>query len=475
MPRLEERDYTYFTTVRGMCRTCRAIVPARVFFLDDAVWQQSLCPSCENKPALICGDQAWYLEQVGQALPDRSPLPGSRPPQHGCPKDCGPCTWHASPCQLPVLSVTNACDLDCPICFTYNRPDKLYHMSVEEMRAAVDWVVEATGRVDLINITGGEPTLHPSIMDLLRCCKRPEIGRITMNTNGLRLAEDPALCRQLADLNVYVVLSFNTFAPEIARSLHGRDVIEAKLKAIDNLTQAGVRMTLLNVMMRDVNEQTMSGILDLMRSNDQILSATVQTMTYTGQGGGQWPVRDHLPVDEAARRVCEHSKGDLVPSDFTTRPSAHPLCYQVCYMLKSRDRLLPFARFIPPEKLRDLMRDSYLLRLESEEPFLREVIDTLYADGETAHLEAFRGLVKAVFPSSGPLDAFERQHRAEALVRTIYIHAHMDESTFDCSRAMHCPDLVPTEPGRMVSACSYNLFHRMRDERFYAGPRKDTQ
>ena len=49
MPRLEERDETYFTTVRGMCRQCRRIVPARVFFRDGQVWQQSLCPTCARR------------------------------------------------------------------------------------------------------------------------------------------------------------------------------------------------------------------------------------------------------------------------------------------------------------------------------------------------------------------------------------------------------------------------------------------
>ena len=52
-------------------------------------------------------------------------------------------------------------------------------------------------------------------------------------------------------------------------------------------------------------------------------------------------------------------------------------------------------------------------------------------------------------------------------MRTVYLHAHMDEDTFDCSRAMLCPDLVPAEPGRLIPACTYNLFYRMKDERFY--------
>jgi hypothetical protein len=468
MARLEERDYTYFTTVRGMCRLCRQIVPARVFFRDGKVWQESLCPQCENPPALIAADKKWYLESVLKSFPDRSPLPGSHAPRLGCPHDCGPCAWHASPCQLPVVSVTNACDLNCPICFTYNRKDVLYYMPLDEMRRTVDWIVESSGPVDLINITGGEPTLHPDILGILECCRRPEIGRVTMNSNGLGLARNVGLCEALAELGVYVILSFNAFDSQASVTMHGRDVVEQKLRALENLTRAGVRMTFLNVMMRGVNEDAVGGILDLMRGNDQILSLTVQTMTYTGQGGGKWPVRAHIPVDEAARIVCAHSRGHLEFSDFLPRPSAHPLCYLTCYALKSGDRFLPFARFAPAEKIAALMEHSYLMRVHGREDFFRDAVNDLYAAGRSDELGVFRRLMEELYPAGRQPTVFERQRIAESAVRTVYVHAHMDEDTFDCSRAMLCPDLVPTEPGRLIPACTYNLFYRMRDERFYA-------
>ena len=482
MARLEERDYTYFTTVRGMCRRCRRIVPARVFFRNDRVWQESLCPNCHGqkiaaaKPdklatrptvGLIAGDQNWYLENVLKTFPDHSPLTGSHSPRHGCPHDCGPCTWHASPCQLPVISVTNVCNLRCPICFTYNRPDRCYFMSIAEMRRTVDWIIESSGPVDLINITGGEPTLHPLILDLLQCCRRPEIGRVTMNSNGLRLAEDVALCEQLAALGVYVILSFNTLDSAASEAIHGRDVVGAKIKAIENLTRAGARMTLLHVMIRDLNEDAVGGILDLMRRNDNILSLTVQTMTYTGQGGGRWRTPAHIPVDEAARIVCAPSRGQMEISDFVARPSSHPLCYLTCYMLKHSDEFLPFARFATREKLAAMMRDSYLMRLEGEDDFFKDVLAELYAQDNSERLKVFRRLVEQLYPKNRTLSVFERQRIAESAVRTVYVHAHMDEDTFDCSRAMLCPDLVPAEPGRLIPACTYNLFYRMQDERFY--------
>ncbi len=467
MSRLDERAYTYFSTVRSMCRSCRAVVPARVFFQEGKVWQQNLCPCGNSQPALIAADKDWYLENILRPISDRSPLKLSHPLKNGCPHDCGPCAWHATPCQLPVISVTNACNLGCPICFTYNRPDRTYFMSVEEMERTVDWIIASSDRVDLINITGGEPTLHPRILDLLRCCKRPEIGRITMNSNGLRLAEDPDLCEQLAALGAYVILSFNTFDPKTALLLHGKDVVEEKLQAIENLTRAGVKITLLYVMMRDTNENALAGILDLIRTNDQILSLTVQTMTYTGQGGGYWPLRQPIPVDEAARMVCQQSGGAFVFSDFLPRPSSHPLCYLTCYVLKSGRTFLPFARFAPAEKILSLMKDSYLIRLGDEEDFFREAINRLYSEGKTEPLKLFRELIEALYPRNRDISIFERQRLAESSVRTIYIHAHMDEDTFDCSRAMLCPDLVPAEPGRLIPACTYNLFYRMKDERFY--------
>ncbi len=470
MPRLQERDYIYFTTVRGMCRRCRQIQPARVFLRNGQVWQQSLCPCGPQEPVLIAADSRWYMSEVVRPMPDRSPVFGAKPPQRGCPHDCGPCTWHASPCQLPIFSITNACNLRCPICFTYNRQDRTYFMTAGEMKEVVEWIISATGQVDLINVTGGEPTLHPNLLELLALCRRPEIGRITMNSNGLRLADDYELCRRLADLGVYVILSHNTFDPETSCRLHGRDLTAVKQQAIENLTRAGARMTLLNVLMRDTNEDALGGLLDLMRRNDQILSLTIQTMTYTGQGGGQFPRARHIPVDEAAQIVCRQSHGALEPTDFITRPSAHPLCYLVCYLLKSGDQLLPFTRFSSPDGIRRALGDSYLLRPEPAADLFTDAIDQLYATGETTHLMALRRLIEQLYPTVRSISTSERQRRAEASVRTIYLHAHMDEDTFDCSRAMLCPDMVPAGPGRMIPACTYNLFYRMQDERFYSPP-----
>ena len=78
------------------------------------------------------------------------------------------------------------------------------------------------------------------------------------------------------------------------------------------------------VLVRDENEDVPTKLLELMRSNDHILSLTVQTMTYTGQGGGLFEKAKHVPVDDAARMLCKTLDGEITPDDFVSRPSCHP-------------------------------------------------------------------------------------------------------------------------------------------------------
>jgi uncharacterized radical SAM superfamily Fe-S cluster-containing enzyme len=343
------------------------------------------------------------------------------------------------------------------------------------MQETVDKLIEHTGNLDLINITGGEPTLHPQLIDILKVCKRPEIGRITLNTNGITQAQDPALCRQLADLGVHVVLSYNSTDPETTITLHGQDITAQKRQAIDTMTEAGLKITLLHVMVQGINQAALAPILDLMARRDNILSLTIQTMTYTGQGGGHFKNTGHIPVDLAARILCEQSQGTLTFDDFVTRPSAHPQCYLICYLLKHGTKMIPFTRMAPKEKIQQLFQDSYLIRPGQGQDFFTDLINQLYADERTEHLPVLRQLMEQMYPSNAAsLSEFDRQAIAESAVRTIYIHAHMDEDTFDCSRAMQCPDLVPTEPGRLIPACTYNLFYRMKDENFYVEQEEST-
>ena len=117
------------------------------------------------------------------------------------------------------------------------------------------------------------------------------------------MASDEDFCRALADLGVYVVLSFDTFQPERALRIHGRDVTAQKQRALENLQRFGIGTTLLNVMIRGLNDDEIGEIIRLAKTHPVVRSVTVQTMTFTGKGGKNFQPRETMPLDGAAKAI----------------------------------------------------------------------------------------------------------------------------------------------------------------------------
>src|SRR5919202_1757578 len=81
--------------------------------------------------------------------------------------------------------VTAACNLCCPTCFAESSPHTLGTVPVERVLANVDQrLAREGGRIDVLMVSGGEPTIHPRLMPLLEQLMERDIVRILMNTNG---------------------------------------------------------------------------------------------------------------------------------------------------------------------------------------------------------------------------------------------------------------------------------------------------
>lgn len=463
------RDYAYYKMTQGMCRTCRSIVNARIVEKNGSIIQENLCPDCGHTESLIAEDSAWYFEHVNTPIKTVAPKTVNTPVKNGCPYDCGACAFHENRANLPVFSITNACNMNCPICFTYNRNDTLYFMSLEEMKKTVDFLLSSNESYDLINITGGEPTLHQDLVDLIKIATHEKIGRITVNSNGIRLSQDEDLVRKLADLGVYIILSFDTLDRETSLKIHGEDVVGAKLKALDNMARHGIGVTLLFVMIKGVNDHEIHDIIRLSETYPNIRSITIQTMTFTGQGGGLFSPRERITLDMASRRIEETSETTLSRSHFFPLPSNHPLCYSIAYYFKTDQGLKSFTDILPKEKLIDLIGSNYIMHPDDVfyDTFNEAITTSWVTDTNTDLLRFIKKLLKTMYPKDRQLTPFERQQIAETSILTVYIHAHMDEENFDISRIVCCTDLVPVDGERLIPACAYNLFYRMKDKRFW--------
>ena len=232
-----------------------------------------------------------------------------------------------------------------------------------------------------------------------------------MNSNGLRLATDEDFCRALADLGVYVMLSFDTFQPERALRIHGRDVIAQKQQALENLQRFGIGTTLLNVMIRGLNEDEIGEVIRLAKAHSVVRSVTVQTMTFTGKGGGDFQPRETMPLDGAAKAIeARHERRNAEQRFLSPLRGASALLQR---------RLLSQGRGTLPLADRLLQRGgtagdvgaglSSAAGEDGQEVF-RQAIDRLWAEGDPANLlPAVRGLVDRMYP---PGRALEQQPSA---------------------------------------------------------------
>jgi 7,8-dihydro-6-hydroxymethylpterin dimethyltransferase len=461
----------YLGQSRGMCRECGASVEVRYLARGQRVYLQRLCPQHGQHEALVAGDLTWYLEAMSQPVAP-CPPPKVHATKHArCPDACGPCLFHGQRCHLPIIPITNACNLRCPICFGFNRPDP-YFMPPEEFARRLDFMLDATSGVDLINITGGEPTLHPDLLAMLALAKRPGIGRITLNTNGIVLGRRPELARALADLGIYVVLSLDTLRSDRSKVIHGTDVVEDKLRALAVLEEHRIPTTILHVLVPGNNEDEVPTWLDLLAKKPFVRSLTIQTMTYTGQGGAHFQPRTPVPVDEVERMIDRASGGRIAVSDFMPLPTAHPLCYGVSYLLASDEEgLHPMTRLLGKSEIASMARDGYLLHPSDDlESAMKAALDRLWSEGkEPGLLRILRNMLAAIYPPGPALDVYQRQRAGERFVKTIFVHAHMDEDTYETGRAMRCPDQVVMDEHNLVGACNFNLMYRMPDPLFGVG------
>jgi uncharacterized radical SAM superfamily Fe-S cluster-containing enzyme len=458
----------------SLCGTCKRSIPAEIWRAASQVVMRKRCPEHGAADVVVSSSADWYAEIMQYPPILTRPEPRKHAAQ-GCPFDCGPCTSHEQQVQLPIVPITSACNLDCPICYTHNRNEGAYQMSEAELRAILEHIRRTDPERRIINLTGGEPTQHPAFERLVQLCHDEGIHRITISTHGMRFLKDEALLERLAQLDARIILSFDSFKADINKQMLGGQFLDAKLKVLDLLEKHGVSTTLLPVIARGVNDGELGAFLELGLARDFIRSVELHTMTFTGQSGASFDRAGRYTTHDVLVDIERQTAGALRVSDFVPSPAAHPLCYLVTYLLRMPDgRWLPFPRFMAAADLRAMLAGTlYMEPGPDMERSLHDIINRLWA-GDIACAEAdgvlavLRDLAERLFAPG--LSARERLRIAESSSKAVYVHAHMDEETFDTDRIRQCCVGIREPDGTNIPSCAYNVLYRNRDARFTKRP-----
>lgn len=472
-PERAATPHVYYSMTKSLCGVCKRSVDAKIHLREGQVFFHKFCPEHGHQEVLVSTSAEWYLDALSFVAPNTPPKSVKKEvSDRGCPFDCGPCDSHQQKTYLPVIPITSACNLDCPICYTVNKNEDPHRMTKEQLKEILEHLLNDHEELDIINFTGGEPTLHPELLELLELCRDAGIRRLTISTNGLKL-KDEDYVKRLAALDARIVLSLDSYEKETDMALLGANTTKRKLEVLDLLQKHGVCATILPAVAAGLNDKEVPKLFNEMITRPNVVSLELHTLCFTGQGGVGFDRQSRITIPDLHYWIGVASDGQLTPKDFVPSPLAHPHCYSICYLLMLDDGgYVPFTKLSSRQTLFSLLQDSlYIEPRERLENVFRDIIDELWSDPDRleeseAVLRTIKRLLREMFPPDEDLDLLTRQKIAEGSVKAVYIHSHMDEESFDVARIMKCCVGVPETDGTNIPTCSYNVLYREQDDRF---------
>jgi uncharacterized radical SAM superfamily Fe-S cluster-containing enzyme len=478
---------------KTICPECLKVLDATIFEDDGKVYIKKECPEHGSFQELYWSSYEQYL----RAEKFRYDGEGMSNPRtktvNGCPYDCGICPEHKSHTALAIIDVTNRCNLKCPVCFANAAAaGYVYEPSKEEIAGMIaNLRANQPVPTNALQFSGGEPTIRNDLFDLIRKAKELGIHHVEVNTNGVRISQDPEYPKQLKAAGVSTIyLQFDGLTPDVYKFIRGLDLLEMKMKAIENLRAAGYNSIVLVVtLIKGVNDSQLGDIIKFAAKNfDVIRCVNVQPVSLCGRLPQQDREKMRITIPDFMRLVEEQTNGDIKVSDFYPVPvvvpvskavgalkdkryvefTAHPHCGMATFVLVEDGKLTPVTRYGNIEKFRDSLQKVYADAVKGSKSKAK-----LRLIGSARHMKftflrkyVLRVLMEGNYQSLGDFA------RNALMVSSMHF---MDPYNFDLERVQRCVIHYAVPDGRIIPFCTMNSIHRPEIERKLGVPIKEWQ
>ncbi len=481
---------------QSLCPECTQLVDARLFEEDGKVYMDKTCPEHGYVKDLYYSDAKLYLKmeqwQFGDGVGVSNP---AIPDAKNCPSQCGLCSMHTSHTGLANLDLTNRCNLTCPVCFANaNSAGYLYEPSFAEVRKMLQALRNerpVAGRI--VQFSGGEPTVYPRFFDAVRLAKELGFSHIQAATNGILLA-DPEFARQSREAGLSTLyLQFDGISDDIYRKTRGEDLVETKLKVVENCRATGMKIVLVPTIVRGVNDHQIGDIVRFAVKNADVVSAiTFQPVTFTGRIAMAEREAKRFTMSDVAIQVGEQSGftdtyNDWFPiacvtpfsmmisalrGEQTTHLTCHPHCSLGTYMFVDQESgtVTPITRFVD---VGAMLQEIYNLAHKAEKSTFQlwnkiKIWSSLQKHFHeefappgltfTKFLQTLQGFTDKKLGRDGKDGTFT--------YRTILVSAmhFMDSYNYDIDRVKRCVIHYAAPNGLIYPFCAYNSGPVFRDK-----------
>jgi 7,8-dihydro-6-hydroxymethylpterin dimethyltransferase len=436
---------------QSICPRCRRVLAAELLVRGGAAVLSRKCPDHGSFEAVVYGDAERYLEIQRFDKPGEAPLERQTEVARGCPHDCGICPEHAQHTCLGIIEVNTACNLDCPICFADSGTgpqEHGYSLSLEQVESMLDAFVRAEGEPESVQLSGGEPSIHPQILEMLNAAKQRGIDLVMLNTNGIRLARDPRFAPALAELGVHVYQQFDGFDEATQVAIRGKPLTEEKLCALDRCAEAGVSVSLAAAVERDLNEHEIGPILRFGVEHPAVTGVFFQPVTHSGRFRVDSDPLDKLTNSDVIEAICAQLPEWFRDDDFVPVPCCSPTCRSATFALYDGEDLVPLPRLVDVEDYLDYVTNRAVPDLE-----IRAALEGLWSAKAAGGSGPVAERLDCVACATA-MPAELREVAARGFM--VVIQDFQDPYTLDVQKLRKCCVSEITPDGRLIPFCAYN-------------------
>jgi 7,8-dihydro-6-hydroxymethylpterin dimethyltransferase len=448
------KDYSFYGQTTSLCETCLKLVHAKVVIEGDNVFYLKRCPRHGMQKTLVSTDAAYFKSCKDFIKPGDLPLHYQSTTEHGCPYDCGLCPDHEQHSCLALIEINDACNLSCPVCFADSSPQRTRHRTLAEVDAMLETLVASEGSPDLVQISGGEPTIHPQIITILQLVKSKPIRHVMLNTNGIRIATDKAFVAELAALKpgFEIYLQFDSLRREALENLRGADLRKVREQALANLEEAGISTTLVCVVKKGVNDDEVGAIVRHALSYKCVRGITFQPVQDAGRNLDFDKDRDRILLTDIRCAIATQA-GEVFGADDIIPLPCNPDSIAIAYGLRSGDKVTPITQLIPKSEL--LAAAPNTMSFERYPELKNRMFDLLSLASSGERTKAVLGDLLCCLPQiEVPSDlGYDKVFR-------IVIVQFLDKYNFCVATVKRSCIHFVTAEAKIIPFDTYNLFYR---------------
>jgi len=450
-PERKVAPYIFHGQTTSLCETCLVPVPAKVIIEGDLVFYQKRCREHGVQKTLISDDLEYWRAQKLWLKPGDRPLSTQTRTEAGCPFDCGLCPDHEQHSCLAIVEINSACNLACPVCFADAEDMHGAHLPVATVERMLDALVASEGEPDLVQLSGGEPTIHPHFFEILDAVKARPIRHVMINTNGVRIAQDPAFVERLASYapRLEVYLQFDSLDDDALMNLRGARLSRIRQQALEALERVGLSTTLVAVVKRGVNDHEVADIINHALEWSCVRGVTFQPVQDAGRNEGFDGKANRILLTQIRREVA---KADVFGIEDMIPLPCNPDQICIGYGLRQGKSVTPITSLLPREII---LNGPNTISYEAYPALRQGIMDLLsLATAQANTEEKLAGLLCCLPQAMVPQDlSYANSFR-------VVILQFLDRYNFDLATVKRSCVHFVTPEGQIIPFDTYNSYYR---------------